>query len=175
MTGVQTCALPISGPQAWRGLGRPRLRLGRARAGLTRPGDRAADQQAPPARRADPRRRGGHRDLARAAATTEKPRPASPAPLAGRAHQQLAPRLATRRCPLGTTTRTLARRDPNRSRHHPLQPTRLIPLAAPVPITKVSRTGPGPGRTGSEHRGETFAAARPARSARSPHGVEALS
>ena len=68
---------------------------------------------------------------------TQTTRPARTQTLAGRTHQQLATQLAARRDPLGTPTRTLARRHPNRRRHHHLpNPRTLIPLAPPDTFTK---------------------------------------
>src|SRR5712664_204776 len=116
---------------AARAVGRPRLRRRGAPTAAARTRRRTRDQPTATTRRTRTRRR-RHTRLPRRPPATQDARPARPQTLARRTHKQLAAQLATRLHPLGTTTRPLARRHPNRGRAHNLgnHPT-LIALAPP--------------------------------------------
>src|SRR5262249_8872564 len=122
-----------AGHPARRAVGRPRLPLGRARAGAARARDRTEDQPAAPPRRADPGRHTDARGLARQTPPPQNPRPARPPPLADRTHQRLDQSETPRRNPPRPQTRQLPRLHPARD--------------DPRPPTLVLRSLPDPSRT----------------------------
>jgi hypothetical protein len=130
------------GQAAARGLGRPRLRQQRAPRRAHPARYPAADQPPPPRRRPDPRRDADARDLARPQALPQSHRPTRPPPLAGRAHQRLAPQLAPHLNPLGTPTRALPRPPPTRLLNdHPTPPRMVIVRPLPATANAARRAG----------------------------------